>query len=217
MEEYIAKTITAYDQSPGKYIEGTQGMTLRYEFDRFAKSVTGAVLDAGCAFGRDTAVFHDRGFAVTGIDLSDGLLQKARELHPALDFKKMDVRSLTFADESFGGVWCSAVLLHLNDRDVTKALREFYRVLKPGSTLFVSFKKGEGTQEVLETFSSEAARFYNFKTIKTLTALLKKSGFTNIDAYDVNERDRFGPHKRDLDWVHCFSTKPLQAAGSSPL
>jgi len=210
MADYIEKTIAAYDQSPDKYFESTREMTPPQEFGRFTESVRGLgdrVLDAGCAFGRDSSALHEAGFEVTGIDLSDGLLQKARELNPDLDFKKMDVRSLEFADGTFDGIWCHAVLLHLNDEDIVKALKEFHRVLKPDGTLFVSFKKGEGTREIKETFSSEAARFYNFKTIEPLTATLQEIGFTNIDAYYINERQLFGADKRDLDWVHCFSNK----------
>ncbi len=210
MTDYIDKTIAAYDQSPDKYFESTQEMTPLQEFSRFVESVRGLgnrVLDAGCAFGRDSFAFHEAGFEVTGIDLSDGLLQKARELKPDLDFKKMDVRSLDFADDTFDGIWCHAVLLHLNDADIVKALQEFHRVLKPSGILFVSFKKGEGTQELLETFSSEAARFYNFKTMEPLSATLKEIGFGSIDAYYINEQELFSPDKRDLVWLHCFSVK----------
>ena len=214
MTDYIDKTIAAYDQSPDKYFESTREMIPPHEFSRFVKSVKGLsnrVLDAGCAFGRDSSAFHDAGFEVTGIDLSAGLLQKARELNPELDFKKMDVRSLDFANDAFGGIWCHAVLLHLNDEDIVKALKEFYRVLKPGGTLFVSFKKGEGTQEVLEAFSSEASRFYNSKTIEPLRSILQEIGFGDIDAYYINEQELFGPDKRDLDWLHCFSTKGAES------
>jgi ubiquinone/menaquinone biosynthesis C-methylase UbiE len=210
MASYIEKTIAAYDRSPNKYFESTRDMTPPQELCRFTESVRSLgnrVLDAGCAFGRDSSVLDDAGFEVTGIDLSDGLLQKARELNPDLDFKKMDVRSLEFADGTFDGIWCHAVLLHLNDEDIVKALEEFHRVLKPDGTLFISFKKGEGTQEVLETFSSEAARFYNFKTVEPLTATLQEIGFTNVDAYYINEQELFGADKRDLDWIHCFSVK----------
>ena len=214
MAGYIERTIAAYDQSPDKYFESTREMTPPQEFSCFVATVKGLgtrILDAGCAFGRDTSAFHEAGLDVTGIDLSDGLLQKARDLHPELDFRKMDIRSLEFADATFDGIWCHTVLLHLNDEDLERALNEFHRVLKPTGTLFISFKKGEGTQEVLETFSSNAARFYNFKTIEPLTATLREAGFTDINAYYINEQEMFGPEKRDLDWVYCFSTRDVSA------
>ncbi len=207
MSEYIDKTIAAYNQSPDKYEASTTGMTPPAEFKRFVETVGvgKTVLDAGCAFGRDSAEFQTAGLAPTGIDLSDGLLQKAIATHPDIKFYKMDVLDLGFPDESFDSIWCHATLLHLNDEDITKALHEFYRVLKPRGVLFVSFKKGEGSQEFVENFSSNAARYFNFKTTEAVTVVLQETGFTDIDAYYINERDLFGPDKRDLDWVYCFS------------
>ncbi len=209
MPGYIEKTIAAYNQSPDKYEASTTGMTPPAEFERFVKALgKGAtVLDAGCAFGRDSAEFQANDLTPTGIDLSDELLSKAISAHPDITFRKMDVRKLDFDNESFNGVWCHAVLLHLNDEDITIALSEFRRVLKPVGSLFISFKRGVGTREVVERFSSDAARFYNYKTVEAVDGMLKANGFTDVDAYYVNEQDLFGEDKRDLDWVHCFSKK----------
>jgi len=177
-----------------------------------APYITGSlsVLDAGCAFGRDTAEFKASGLIPVGIDLSDELLRKAVTSHPDIRFQKMDVRKLSFDDHSFDGIWCHAVLLHLKDDGIITALREFHRVLKPGGILFISFKKGEGAREVVEDFSSNSARFFNYKTTEAVMEMLQRTGFTDIDAYYINERDLFGPDKRDLDWVHCFSKNASQ-------
>ncbi len=80
------------------------------------------VLDAGCAFGRDTAIFAENGFKTEGIDLFDGLLERAKELYPRITFQKMDVRKLEFSDESFSGIWCNATLLHLTEKDMLIAI-----------------------------------------------------------------------------------------------
>jgi ubiquinone/menaquinone biosynthesis C-methylase UbiE len=211
MAEYIDKTIAAYNESPDKYEASTADMTPPVEFRHFIDMVGGSgktVLDAGCAFGRDSAMFKAEGLKPIGIDLSDGLLKRARAVHPDIVFKKMDVRSLSFSDERFDGVWSHAVLLHLDDTDLMRALQEFWRVLKPGGVAFVSFKKGEGTQEITERFSSNAARFFNFKIREAMTTVLREAGFTSIETYYVNEREIFGPDKRDLDWLNCFAVKP---------
>ncbi|MBI2613438.1 MAG: methyltransferase domain-containing protein [Candidatus Levybacteria bacterium] len=70
--EYIQRTIAAYDQSPQKFIDSTKEMSPLTEINRLAESLPagGLVLDAGCAFGRDTKLFMDRGFRAVGIDLS---------------------------------------------------------------------------------------------------------------------------------------------------
>jgi len=36
---------------------------------------------------------------------------------------------------------------------------------------------------------------------------LTQAGFVLRQGYTVNERERFGPDKRDLNWVYCFAVK----------
>ncbi|WP_392667363.1 class I SAM-dependent methyltransferase [Streptomyces sp. LN785] len=208
MLNYLARTLAAYEHSAQKYETATGGMIPDVELDSFAALLpdpSGPVLDAGCAFGRDTALLGARGLAVTGIDLSESFLVRARELHPGLDFRLMDVCSLEFADADFAGVWCQATLLHLKDEHVLAALSEFHRVLRPGGVLFVSFKEGEGEEEFVESFSAEAARFFRYQTVDRVRGLLEATGFTAPEVQVVNERERYGPGHRDLNWLTALA------------
>lgn len=184
---------------------------MRNELHTFTELVSSgsnnAVLDAGCAYARDAAIMADQGLDVTGIDLSDSLLAKAHELHPHISVSKMDVRKLAFPDATFGGIWCNAVLLHLNDEDVLTALREFNRVLVPGGALLVSFKEGTGQREFVESLTSTQSRYYNYKTQGEVETMLRGAGFAIRKSYVLNEREVFGPDKRDLNWVYCFASK----------
>jgi SAM-dependent methyltransferase len=54
--------------------------------------------------------------------------------HPLADLH-MDIRALTFADETFDLAICSHVLEHIPDD--RQAISELYRVLRPGGTLLV--------------------------------------------------------------------------------
>ena len=61
------------------------------------------ILDIGCGTGRHSIELAKRGYSVTGIDLSDSLLKRAKEKaidqKINVDFKKADARSLTFKEE----------------------------------------------------------------------------------------------------------------------
>lgn len=209
MDDYVVKTIKAYDTDSQKYINSTKKLILHQEIETLTNGMpkSGLILDAGCGFGRDTKVFIDRGFKVIGIDLSEKLLEIAKINIPQAKFIKMDLRILDFPDNYFDAIWCNAVLLHLSIEDIKKALDEFYRVLKHGGKLFVSFKKGEGSREFVETFSSNSSRFFTFLTQETLDNLLKNSKIEPINSYYVNEKERFGQDKRDLEWLYSFSQK----------
>ncbi|MCQ1575860.1 class I SAM-dependent methyltransferase [Streptomyces parvus] len=208
MSDYLSRTLAAYGCSAHQYEAATKDMVSDAELDAFIELLTdpaGPVLDAGCAFGRDTALLAARGPAVTGIDLSEAFLVRARELHPALDFRSMDVRALDFADGSFVGVWCQATLLHLKDEHVRDALGEFHRVLRPGGALFVSFKEGQGEEEIVESFSADAARFFRYQTADRVRGMLEAAGFADPDVRVVNELERYGPGHRDLNWLSAYA------------
>ncbi|MBC8174297.1 MAG: methyltransferase domain-containing protein [Candidatus Marinimicrobia bacterium] len=61
------------------------------------------ILDIGCGTGRHSIELAKRGYSVTGVDLSDSLLKRAKEKaieqKVNVDFKKADARNLTFKEE----------------------------------------------------------------------------------------------------------------------
>lgn len=96
------------------------------------------VLDLGCGEGRHVHGVHMLGgIHVTGVDLDEPSLEKARAGLETLPPSGADSRIMTadayrlpFGDGSFDAVICSEVLEHLHDYPA--ALREIARVLKPG-------------------------------------------------------------------------------------
>lgn len=61
------------------------------------------ILDIGCGTGRHSIELAKRGYSVTGVDLSNSMLKRAREKaieqKVNVDFKKADARSLAFKEE----------------------------------------------------------------------------------------------------------------------
>ena len=61
------------------------------------------ILDIGCGTGRHSLELARRGYEVTGVDLSEAMLQragdKALELGLTIDFRRLDARSMTFSNE----------------------------------------------------------------------------------------------------------------------
>jgi O-methyltransferase/aklanonic acid methyltransferase len=78
---------------------------------------------------------------VTGIDLSGGILQEAERAVRAegltnVELRKMDAEHLEFRDETFDVVTCAFALFLFPDMEA--ALREMYRVSKPGGYIGIS-------------------------------------------------------------------------------
>ena len=89
-----------YEQE--SFVQGTTGECDFIENElHYDKSLK--ILDVGCGTGRHAIELSKRGYLVTGIDLSDSLLAKAREkaMNQGLkiDFLKHDARNLPFNHE----------------------------------------------------------------------------------------------------------------------
>ncbi|MDQ3864912.1 MAG: class I SAM-dependent methyltransferase [Actinomycetota bacterium] len=94
---------------------------------------TGAVmLDLGCGAGVPvTRWLADRGFAVTGVDVSARQLELARTNVPDGTFLKADMTELAFAPESFDAVVAFHSIIHVPRAEHPALLADIHRWLKP--------------------------------------------------------------------------------------
>jgi MPBQ/MSBQ methyltransferase len=99
-----------------------------------------SVLDVGCGIGGSSRILaRDYGFDVTGITISPGQVERARQLtEPGLNcqFQVDDATRLSFPDNRFDVVWCIEAGPHMPDK--LGFAKELMRVLKPGGTLAVA-------------------------------------------------------------------------------
>jgi len=106
--------------------------------DRFPPGTT--VLDVGCGIGGSSRILaKDYGFAVTGITISPGQVERARQLTPegvTAQFLVDDAMALSFPDASFAVVWSIEAGPHMPDKAIFA--KELLRVLKPGGVLVVA-------------------------------------------------------------------------------
>jgi SAM-dependent methyltransferase len=91
----------------------------------------GPLLDVGCGTGAYTAGLAERGWDVTGVDLSADMLRRARER--GVDAIRVDATALPFEDASFAAA--VSLFTHTDLDDFPAALREIARVLRPGGPL----------------------------------------------------------------------------------
>lgn len=105
-----------------------------------AERIGGRILEVGVGTGLSLPAYS-RDVRITGIDISEPMLLKAKERVRELDLGNvealsvMDVSHLGFPDESFDVVVAQYVITAVPDPEA--ALEEFARVLKPGGEIIL--------------------------------------------------------------------------------
>jgi ubiquinone/menaquinone biosynthesis C-methylase UbiE len=101
----------------------------------------GNLLDLACGPGVVVAGLASGAASVTGIDVTEGMLERARARCAKaglrnVAFKRGDVENLPFEDASFDGVVTRAAVHHFADPQ--RAFNEMFRVLRRGGTAVVA-------------------------------------------------------------------------------
>lgn len=103
--------------------------------ERIFAGAKGDLLDAGTGTGCNIAFYPD-GTRPIAIDLSPGMLDRARRRAVALDrpvtFFEMDVMATRFADRSFDTIVSTFTFVVLGRERQLAALRELRRLIRPG-------------------------------------------------------------------------------------
>lgn len=104
--------------------------------ERVRASGARRALDVGCGEGRFCRLLQAEGIEAVGIDPAPSLIARARDLHPAGDYRIAGAESLPFADHGFDLVVSYLSLIDI--ADIRQAIAEMVRVLRPGGNLLIA-------------------------------------------------------------------------------
>jgi phosphatidylethanolamine/phosphatidyl-N-methylethanolamine N-methyltransferase len=113
-----------------------------------AERIGGRILEVGVGTGLSLTDYA-KANRITGIDISAGMLEKARKRVEALKLRHvdelavMDAENLTYPDASFDVVVAQYVVTAIPDPE--KALNEFVRVVRPGGEIILTSRIGAET------------------------------------------------------------------------
>ena len=148
------------------------------------------VLELGCGTGIFTEkIFNLTGSHITALDISPEMIRIAKEKNILADFTVADATQSGFPDNNFDVVFGSSVLHHL---EIREAIKELYRVLKPGGTIYftepnllnpcVFFLMKVPFIRKLSKISPDETAFLRWKLFKQL----KETGFKDIELVPID-------------------------------
>jgi 2-polyprenyl-3-methyl-5-hydroxy-6-metoxy-1,4-benzoquinol methylase len=184
----------------------------KYDKEVFAQGTTGEcdflekelnsdknlkILDVGCGTGRHAIELTKRGYDVTGIDLSESLLERARkkaaQQNLEIDFQKQDARNLTFEDEFDVAIMLCEGGFPLMETDemnfeilenVTKSLKEKGKFIF--TTLNGLFPLYHSVEKFLEDESEEGNATYRSNSFDLMT--FRDYNITEFEDDDGNKK-----------------------------
>jgi 2-polyprenyl-3-methyl-5-hydroxy-6-metoxy-1,4-benzoquinol methylase len=139
-----AETVAAYQADAAAYASAVHLVdSVREELASFAARVgpVGRVLEVGSGGGRDARALEAAGLVVRRTDITPAFVEVMRA--DGFDADVLD----PLVDDLGGpwdGVWTNAALLHVARPDLPVVLARLRAATRPGGTLYLSLKEGDG-------------------------------------------------------------------------
>jgi SAM-dependent methyltransferase len=143
------------------------------------------VLDLGCGCGVPVARSLARaGHRITGVDISDVQIERARRLVPAGTFLRADVTRLDLPPASVDAAVCLYTLIHLPLADQPVLIERIAGWLRPGGWLLATAGQVAWTGTEDNWLGGPAPMWWSHADAATYRSWLRRAGLT-IAAEDV--------------------------------
>ena len=212
MGQNLNKVENVYDTVAKEYAEVFSGEHEKKPKDqeilhRFARAIGDRrpVWDFGCGPGQTTEYLKTLGIEISGLDLSEKILEQARTIHPKIHFRKGNLLELEFENDSIAGVVAFYAIVHFTEEQVGVAFREVFRVLQPGGIFLFTYHIGEETIHIDEFLGKKVDIDFMFFPTDFIFSCLKDSGFEKIE---IIEREPYPEVEYESRRAYVFATKP---------
>lgn len=161
------------------------------------------ILDMGCGAGIQSKILCEKGFEMTGIDLSPKMIEVAKKRLPKANFVVGDITDMPFKANSFDAIFAKDCIFHMPKKLVPKLLNSVNRLIEDKGYFYASFKKGEGEKEKTQIkYGKKIRRFIVYFNEEEILNLLKKAGFEIIQ-HETWKRIKSSP----TIWIEVIARK----------
>jgi len=137
------------------------------------------VLDIGCGAGIPVAQTLARRFTVTGVDISGGMLDRARVNVPGATFINGDIMSADFPPSHFGAATAFYSIFNLPREEHPRLLQRIHGWLKPGGFLLATFSYNDEPAYTEDYYG--VTMYWSNYGLEEYERLLGEAGFTIVD------------------------------------
>jgi ubiquinone/menaquinone biosynthesis C-methylase UbiE len=142
-----------------------------------------AVLNLGCGAGVPATLWlAERGFCVTGVDLSEKQLDLARKLVPGATFIKADMTELDLGSETFDAIVAFHSIIHVPRVEHPALLQKIHRWLGPGGLFLATLTLTDFEGEDGDWEGWGAPMCWSHYDAETNVAMLRRAGFDVVHA-----------------------------------
>jgi SAM-dependent methyltransferase len=156
------------------------------------------ILDIGSGSGRDLAVLHKLGYDCYGVDPTPEFVKISQKIHPELKNRiiqdSLPDLSVPF-DGEFDGVLCSAVLMHIEVKQLAAAAKAIKACLKVGGRLLFSVPSKR--LDVDSENRDQNGRLFIPNQVNRLKSIFEQLGFKTVSAW--NNSDSMG--RDSVEWA----------------
>jgi ubiquinone/menaquinone biosynthesis C-methylase UbiE len=138
-----------------------------------------SLLDLGCGSGDPADILVAREHRVTGVDLSQEQIRRARRNVPSGSFLQADAASVQFPDGSFDAVVSFYALEHIPRAEHEALLTSIHRWLRAGGLLLLSLEAGDADDLVGEWLG--VPMFFSCFDPETVAQMIRSSGFEILE------------------------------------
>lgn len=165
------------------------------------------ILDLGCGAGIPaTRWLTERGFTVTGVDLSGNQLDLACKLVPDAAFLKADMTGLEFGPGTFDAVVAFHSIIHVPREEHPVLLVKIHRWLKPGGLFLATLTVTDFEGEDGDWEGWGAPLRWSHYDAETNVTMLRQSGFEVLTA---ERRTGDGTGDAEETWLWTLARKSL--------